>query len=121
MSQLLGNTRKGETPSNVPANYKRTSRFFCPRDLNLVKLTFYCDGLGPGHGVQVVRGIIYQADGTLLTEGVEVTVLEGQEPSWVDLPFSEPGGIEILGNRYYDFGFHAGEVANVTRVYGDPV
>lgn len=119
--KIFGQSTIGDTIFTLPADYKRVTRFRSPAVVCRVpKLTIYCDGLGTGIGDQRMRGVIYDFFGNLVAKSDEVVVKDNQPPGWVDLMFLTewPTGVPLAIATIYDFGIHAGPVANTIRVYG---
>lgn len=118
--KIVGATVQGDRVDELPADYKRVARFAVAQAIRLVKLSLYLDGYGSGVGDQVIRPVIYQTGGALFLVGSEQTIVDGQEPGWVDLSFlsdTYPEGVPVAAGTY-DFGLIAGQVANSIRVYG---
>lgn len=119
--KLIGKTTVGGFSFDLPADTKRVARYNVPVATRIVKLSIYVDGLGSGVGTQVMRGVVYDASGTLIAMGDEVMVNDGDPASWVDLTFSSfVGGVPVLAGLY-DFGVIGGANTNSIRVYGDGV
>lgn len=117
--KLLGTLSKGDQIFEVGANTKRVSRYLVLQTARLSKLTLYCDGLGSGLGPQVLRGVVYNATGDLIGQGIEVVIADGQQPGWVDLPFPNPyGGVPLVAGQRIDIGYLAGQSDKSARVYG---
>lgn len=118
----MGKPGVGGTAFEIAADTKRVARYLMPRDGRLVKLSCYLDGQGSGAGSQVCRGVVYTSSGTLVAQGDEVVILDGQAPGWVDLSFSlssEEPGSDLIGGALYDLGLLAGGASNSIRAYGD--
>lgn len=118
-ASLIGKPREGASAFELGANEKRVARFEVPAAVRVPKLTVYLDGLGAPVGQQVLRGVVYGTDDSLVAAGDEVTVEAGQPAGWVDLPFSGfPEGVELAAGAY-DFGVLGGASASLVRVFGD--
>lgn len=118
--KVIGSTHRGATPFELAADTKRVVRYTVAVPVNVVKLSVYVDGLGSGSGDQAMRGIIYGSDGSLIAQGDEVIVHDGQTVGWVDLPFSVfSGGVRLSGGADYDLGVLGGTNSKSARVYGD--
>lgn len=118
--KVIGKTRPGATQFEIVANTKRVARYLWLLPARAVKLSVYVDGLGSGNGDQVMRGVIYDASGSLVAMGDEVLVHDGQAAGWIDLTFAAfPFGVKLTGGAQYDFGVIGGVATNSIRVYGD--
>lgn len=84
-----------------------------PRDGVVLGISVAVDGLGPGHGDQVARGVIYSGSGTLLSSTASLTVANGQGLAW--LMFTLPAPLPLLRGTYHA-GMQAGPVDDSMRL-----
>jgi hypothetical protein len=104
----------------VNIDKKYTTKWDCPFNGTLTKLSVYLDGKGSGSGNQVLKAIVYSASGSapneLVTSAVssEVTVTDGQSEGWVDFTFTTP---PTVTTTEYFIGIIAGGNTNTTRLY----
>lgn len=81
--------------------------------LYLPKIVARLDGQGAGSGDQVLRGTVHLPSGTLIAQGEEVVVHDGDELAWVDLPFADP--VALPGEDVV-VSVHAGGNSNSARL-----
>ena len=115
--KLVGKTAVGAA-IELAMDVKRVAIFTFPASVRVPKLTAYLDGLGSGLGDQVVRGVIYDPSDNRLAQGSEVTIRGDSPAAWVDLPFTDVGGVAIPTAGAYRLGVIAGAANNSGRIYG---
>lgn len=116
---IVGRFDIGATAYELDSDTKLAARFNLAQAGLLSKGSVYLDGLGAGIGPQVAQLAVYDALNALLAVSDEITVVEGQEPGWVDLAFAVSGLTLEIGD--YFIALLGGATANTIQVYGsDP-
>lgn len=117
---LFGRRIRGTLSLDLASDTVHVTRFTLGAPTSVVKLTVALDGGAAGVDGQAVRGVIYDADGTLVATTAESIIDFATPGSWYDLSLleSDPAGV-LLAAGDYDLGLLAGGPAETARVYVD--
>ena len=115
---IVGQPRSGTTAVNLPADRVRGLDVTLSAPAHLAELAVLLDGLGPGVGSALVRGVVFDAAGMLVARGDEVVVADGAPAEWVRLPMGAAAGM-LLAVGAYRVGMHIGGVTNCARTFVD--
>jgi len=115
---ILGRTRPGADAVDLAADTVRVTDITVDTTLHLSHLAAYLDGGGPNAGQALVRGVVYDSADALVAVGDQIAVPDGAPPTWVQLPFSESGGLALAPDDYA-IGLHVGGVTNCARTFVD--
>jgi hypothetical protein len=113
---IFGHTSSDDLSEALPAtaNDILSSEFTPLANCLVSKLSVPADGLSTG-GDQELRGVIYSAAGDLLGQSEPYTVMNLDEPKWIDLVFAAP--VPVTGEEACHLGVHAGETSGAARLF----
>lgn len=121
---IYGIRKLGGTPGGIIADALWMAPVVVTEDGLALKLTLPLDGLGPGSGGQVLRGVIYEGKvgGALVAQSAEVAIADGTPLTWVDFSFLtvSASGVPLPKGTYY-IGIHAGPTTDAARMYASGV
>lgn len=116
--KILGKTtRRDTTPTGVSADHKYAIERVAPVDAEVMKLSAYLDGQGPGSGEQVLRGFLIDVLAGTVAVTDPVAIEDNSEAAWLDLHF--PTRVPLIAGRTYRMGLHANGAPQAARIYVD--
>ena len=115
---IVGQPQRGATPVNLASDVVRGISVTLAAPAYMSHLAVLLDGLGPGVGAALVRGVVFDSSGKVIARGDEVEIADGAPAAWVQLPMGAFAGI-LLTAGDYRFAMHVGGPTNCARAHVD--